>query len=100
MAGYDHLWLAAPVYKPRQLPSHPDARDRGVRDRRQAFAGHVIDDIEHPEAAPVGELIVDKVQRPAGIGPCRDQDRGSCPDGTPAGLALAHSQTFLTRWSR
>ena len=35
---------------PRQLPSHPDARDRGVRDRRQAFAGHVIDDIEHPEA--------------------------------------------------
>ena len=45
-------------------------------DRSQAFARNVIDHVEHPEALPVGELVMDKIQRPAHIGPRLDQDRG------------------------
>ncbi|MET4024476.1 hypothetical protein ABIC10_009627, partial [Bradyrhizobium sp. S3.2.12] len=30
---------------------------------RQTFPGHVIDDIQDPEATAAGELVVDKIQR-------------------------------------
>src|SRR5947209_5228586 len=35
-------------------------QNRGVGDRRQAFARHVIDDVQHAEASAVGELVVNK----------------------------------------
>jgi len=55
----------------------PPSRDRGVGDRRRAFPDHVIDDIQDPAAATIGELVKDKIRRPAGIRPSLDQDRRS-----------------------
>ena len=80
----DHSGLAAAFDQRRQLPRHAAARDGRVGYRRKAFARHVIDDIQHPEAPPAGELIMHEVERPAGVGPCLDQDRGPCPDGLAA----------------
>jgi len=43
--------------------------ERGVGDGRQAFARHVVDDIENAEPSAVGELIVREVRRPASVLP-------------------------------
>ncbi len=42
-------------------------RDRRVLDRCQAFARHVINGVEDPESPAAGQLVVDEIQRPAGI---------------------------------
>ncbi|MCJ9750043.1 hypothetical protein MOV61_04840 [Neorhizobium sp. BETTINA12A] len=47
----------------------------------EAFAPHVINDIEEPSAA--GELVVDEIERPAGIGLRLDQDRCRRAEKTP-----------------
>lgn len=47
----------------------------------KAFAPHVINDIEEPSAA--GELVVDEIERPAGIGRRLDQDRCRRADRVP-----------------
>jgi hypothetical protein len=91
----DHARLAATIDQHRQLARHPPSRDRGIRDRREAFPGHVIDDIQDPEAATTGELVMDKIQRPAGIRPSLDQDRRPGADRAAARPALAHAETFL-----
>jgi hypothetical protein len=39
----------------------------------QAFPRNVIDDVENAQTPAAGELVVDKVQRPAGIGPCLNE---------------------------
>ncbi|MEY9278897.1 hypothetical protein ABIA03_000089 [Bradyrhizobium yuanmingense] len=44
-----------------QFARHPVSRDRGVGDRRQAFPGDVIDDVQDPETSAAGELVMDKV---------------------------------------
>ena len=31
--------------------------------------GDIVDDIQHPEALPVSELVADEVERPACVGP-------------------------------
>ncbi|KZX94185.1 hypothetical protein A3721_10075 [Sulfitobacter sp. HI0023] len=54
-------------------PSAP--RDRGVRDRREALPGNIIDHVEHSEALAARELVMDEIQRPARIGSRLDQDR-------------------------
>ena len=41
------------------------AREREVDDLQHALAAEVIDDVEHPEPAAVGELIRHEVDRPA-----------------------------------
>ncbi len=46
----------------RQSMRHTAARDRRVRDCREAFPSDVVDHVENPEALAVGELVVDKVQ--------------------------------------
>ena len=79
----------------RQLARHPPARDRGVGDRRQAFARHVVDDVEDAEPPAVGELVMDEVQRPARIRPRLDQDRRPRSNGPAAGAPLAHRKPFL-----
>ena len=79
----------------RQFAGDPLARDRGVGDRRQAFARHVVDDVEDAEAPAMGELIVDEVERPAGVDLGLDQDRRACSDRPPPGPALADRQPFL-----
>ena len=40
---------------------HAPARNRGVRNRRQTFARHVIDNVQHAEPSAIGELIVDEI---------------------------------------
>jgi hypothetical protein len=67
VVGDDHARLAMPLDDRRQLACHAPARDRGVRDCAQTLLGHVIDDVEDAEAPPVGELLVDKVCRPARV---------------------------------
>ena len=96
VVGDDHAWLAALIDQRRQFARHPPSRDRGVGDRRQAFSRHVIDDVQDPEAATTGELVMDKIQRPAGIRPGLDQDRRPGAHGAAAGPALAHGKAFLT----
>ncbi len=61
----NHSWLAARFDQHRQLAGDPFARDRGVGDRRQTFARHVVNDVENAEAPAKGELVVDEVERPA-----------------------------------
>lgn len=76
-----HSGLAAAFDQRRQFPGLAAARDRGVRDCRKAFPGHVIDHVQHPEAPSAGELVMNEVQRPTGVCTGFDQDRGSCADG-------------------
>lgn len=78
VVGDDHPGLAAPFDQRRQLPCHAAARDRGVGDRSEALARDVIHHIQHPEPPSAGELIVDEIQRPAGVCTGFDQDRGPC----------------------
>lgn len=63
VVGDNHAWLAPSLDKRRQFSRDTATRDRCVRDRRQAFARHVFDHIEHAEASAAGELIVDEIQR-------------------------------------
>jgi hypothetical protein len=94
--GDDHPWLATPPNQVRQLASNPPSRDRGIGDGGQAFPRNVIDDVENAEASTAGELVVDKVQRPARIGPCLNKDRRSCSYGSSSRPPLAHAETFLS----
>ena len=59
LAGGDVMSLDLRLNAPRQhrvagqlglLPNHPPPRDRGVRHGGQAFARHIIDNVQHPEA--------------------------------------------------
>ena len=67
MIGDDHLRLAAFGDDGGQFTGDPDAGDRGVRDRSQALARHVVDEVEDAEAPAAGELIVYEVERPAAL---------------------------------
>lgn len=88
VVGDDHARLAALIDQRRQFACHPPPRDRGVGDGRQTFPGHVIDDIQDPEATAAGELVVDKIQRPPGVRPSLDQYRRSGAHGAAAGRRL------------
>src|SRR5215211_916317 len=86
MIGDDELGLAAPGDHSRELPSNPFARDRRVRDRRQALLGDIIENVQDPEAPAAGHLIVDEVNRPAGIragDPDERRSRAGGPLTTP-----------------
>jgi hypothetical protein len=61
----------------------------------QAFPRNVIDDVEKAQTPAAGELVVDKVRRPACIGPCLNEDRRSCSYGSSSRPPLAHTETFL-----
>ena len=90
MVRDDHARLVAPVEERRQFPCDATPGDRGIGDRGQAFARNVIDDVEHAEAPAAGELVVDEIQRLAGIGLRFDEDRRPRADGTPSGFPLAN----------
>jgi hypothetical protein len=96
MVGDNHAGLAPPLEERRQFASNTTAGDRGVRDRRQAFARYVINDVEHAKSSSAGELIVHEIQRPTGIGLGFDEYRRTRSDGTPPGLPLANRQAFLS----
>src|SRR6185437_6184080 len=92
---HDHPRLASRSDERREFPGDPIAGDRGVGDRREALPRHVVDNIENAEAAAAGELIVDKVERPAGVGLGLDKDRRPCSYRLTATSAFAHRQSLL-----
>lgn len=59
VVGDDHAGFATAFDQRCQLAGNTTAGDRGAGDRRQAFARHVVDDVEHAE----GKLVMHKVQR-------------------------------------
>jgi hypothetical protein len=80
----DHAGSAALLDQRRQFARHAPAGDRGVGDRRQALPRHVIHDVQDPEAATAGELVVDEIQGPAGVDRRLDQDRRTRSHGAPS----------------
>src|SRR6266508_901646 len=93
--GHDHPRLATPLDDCDELAGNPSARDRGVGNRCQAFSRHVIDDVENTEAPAAGELIVDKVERPARIWLGLDQNGRPVAHRLAATSAFAHGQSLL-----
>ena len=91
----DHPRLATPLNQVRQFARNAPSRDRGIGDGGQAFPRNVVDDVENAQTPAAGELVVDKVQRPAGIGPCLNEDRRSCSYGSSSRPPLTHTETFL-----
>ena len=86
----DHAGLASPLDEGGKLPGYPVTGNRGVRDGGQALVGDVIDHVENPEPPAVGHLVMDEVQRPAGIRPCLHQKGSPDANGPLAALAFAH----------
>ena len=72
------------------------AGDRGVDNQRQALAGEVVDNDEHPKASTIGQHVGDKVEAPALIRPLRQCHRRACAEGSLAAAAAAHRQSFLS----
>ena len=95
VVGDDHAGLATRFDQRRQFARHTQAGDPGVGDRRQAFPRHVVDDVEDPKSPAAGELVVDEIQRPAGVGDRLDGDRRPRPHGTPPRPPLAHRKAFF-----
>src|SRR5690606_18332808 len=62
VVGNDHVRPSATADQVGQLAGDPAAGDRGVGDRGQAFARHVIDDVQYPKAPSTGELVMHEVQ--------------------------------------
>lgn len=91
--GDGHFKLTAALDQSREFARHSGPRDRGVRDRREALPGNVVDHVEHPETVAIGELVVDATPRPARIAQRLDQDRAPCSDRLIPGLPIAHRQT-------
>jgi hypothetical protein len=61
----DHQRLSAGREDGVELARHAPAGDRRVDDQRQASAGEVVDNNEHPEATAIGQHVRDEVQVPA-----------------------------------
>ena len=51
-----------------EFPRRAPPGDRGVGDQRQTLPGAVVDNRQDPEAAAVGQLVVNEVQAPALVG--------------------------------
>jgi hypothetical protein len=92
VVGDDQIGFAAPGDDGVELARDSPAGDRGVGDRRQAFLGDVVDQVEDAEAPPVRKLVVDEVDRPVGVRPRFDQDWRPHPRRPLAALALADAQ--------
>jgi transposase len=92
---HDHAGLPTTLDQHRQFARVASARDRGVGDRRQALSRHVIDDVQDAEPPASGELVMNKIQRPAGVGSRLDQDRRPRSHSAPPTPSLAHRQAFF-----
>lgn len=91
----DHAGFAARLDQCRQFVRDAPSGDRGVGDRRQAFARHVVDDVEDPEPSAAGELVVDEIQRPASVGDRLDEDRRPRSHGAPPRPPLANREALF-----
>jgi hypothetical protein len=72
------------------------SRDRCVGDRCQTFPRNVIDDVQNAKPAAAGELVVNKIERPADIWLGLGHDRRPDSHGTTPYPPLAHREAFLT----
>jgi hypothetical protein len=61
----DHAGIAPESGNAVQLAGDPQIRERGVRERSQAFAAEVIDHDQDAEASAVNQCVGDEVERPA-----------------------------------
>ena len=93
--GDDQVGLAAPGDDGDEFARCTPTGDRRVGDRHQAFLGHIVDHVEDAEAPTVGELVVDEVDRPAGVRPSLDKDRCPYARRPLAAVALVDGQTLL-----
>ena len=59
VVGDDQAWLSTALDQIRQLARHALGRNRGVRDRRQTLARHVVKDVQDTKPPADGELIAD-----------------------------------------
>jgi len=91
----DHLRRASLGNQIDQLTDHPPARDRRVDHCSQAFARHVIDDVEHPETTAGGKLVVNEVQAPALVGERQHRRGGPRANGAPSALPAPDRQPFF-----
>jgi hypothetical protein len=91
----DRAGLAAPGDQRAYLPHNPFPGQGCVRDRGEAFLGHVVDDRQHPEPAPVGELVVHKVGRPPAVGTLRPRDRRARYRNPAPRPAASHRQALF-----
>jgi hypothetical protein len=89
MVGDDQVRPAAPGDDGVEFAGGAPPGDRGVGDRRQAFLGDVVDDIENAEAPAARKLVVDKVDRPARVRTRLGQNRRPRSGGALPALALA-----------
>ena len=78
-----------------ELASDPQARQRGVGDQRQAFAGEVVDDRQDAKPPAVAQLIVQEIERPALVGALRQRHRRPGAERPLAAAATAHLKPFL-----
>lgn len=64
VVAHDHQRLAADGDQPFQFPRRTAPRERRVDHQRQALAGKVVDDNQHPEAPAINSRIRDEVEAP------------------------------------
>jgi len=83
-AADDRVGLAAFGDETGQFAHDPLARDRRVDDCAQALARDIVDDVEHADASPGRELIVDEIEAPALVGERRHGGGGPRAHGAPA----------------
>src|SRR5262249_62299421 len=76
-------------------PLHPIAGPRRAIRHQSTLPGHVIDDVEDTKAAAAHELVVDEIERPAGIRLGLNQDRSTSSHRLAATSAFAHGQALL-----
>lgn len=93
--AYDHPRLSALCDQLGQIAHDKLPRDRGVRHRRQALPGHVIDHIEYPESPARSYLVMYEVQAPALVWQCQHWSRCLGADSMLAGASPPHRQTVL-----
>ena len=86
---------AAPLDDPVELTTDPQSRQRRVGDETEAFAGEVVDYREHPEPAPVGQRVGDKIQRPALVRRLRQRHWRPRPQCSFPAAPLAHPELLL-----
>ena len=78
-----------------EIPRHPCAGDRDVDDLAGAEPAVVVDDVQHPEAAAVGQLVADEFERPAPHRPFRDLRCDAVAPGQLAPRPGPHLQAHL-----
>ena len=95
VVGDDHAGTTAPGDQLAELAHDAGPGERSVDHRGQALAREVVDDVQHPEAAPIVQRIGDEVQAPALVRSLRHRHRRPRTQGPLAAAAAAHREPLL-----